>query len=60
MLDIYVVYISDWILQFWIRFYEKLKEKFPAEEGLNSKQTRYLLKTLLGVSEQGTYFIIIF
>lgn len=58
MLDVYL--ISDWILQFWLRFYEKLKEKFPAEEGLNSKQTRYLLKTLLGVSEQGTNFIIIF
>ena len=58
MLDVYL--ISDWILQFWLRFYEKLKEKFPAEEGLNSKQTRYLLKTLLGVGEQGTYFITIF
>lgn len=58
MLDVYL--ISDWILQFWLRFYEKLKEKFPAEEGLNSKQTRYLLKTLLGVGEQGTNFILTF
>ena len=58
MLDVYL--ISDWILQFLLRFYEKLKEKFPAEEGLDSKQTRYLLKTLLGVGEQGTNFIMIF
>lgn len=37
--------------KFWIRFYAKLKEKFPKEEGLNSKQTKYLLKTLLGVCD---------
>lgn len=39
--------------QFWIRFYEKLKEKFPKEDGLNSKQTKFLLKTLLEVCDDG-------
>ncbi|XP_052709937.1 uncharacterized protein LOC128184481 [Crassostrea angulata] len=37
--------------KFWIRFYEKLKEKFPKEDGLNSKQTKFLLKTLLEVCD---------
>lgn len=42
-----------YIFQFWIRFYEKLKEKFPKEDGLNSKQTKFLLKTLLEVCDDG-------
>ncbi|XP_061177362.1 uncharacterized protein LOC133186101 [Saccostrea echinata] len=35
--------------KFWSYFIAKLKEKFPEESGLNSKQTVNLLKTLLNV-----------
>ncbi|XP_062615948.1 uncharacterized protein LOC134277633 [Saccostrea cucullata] len=38
--------------KFWIKFIEKLKEEFPHEDGLKSKQTMFLFKTLLGVSNR--------
>lgn len=47
------LHIDIIFFQFWIRFYEKLKEKFPKEDGLNSKQTKFLLKTLLEVCDDG-------
>ncbi|XP_061176012.1 uncharacterized protein LOC133184965 [Saccostrea echinata] len=38
--------------KFWINFIAKLEEEFPQENGLQSKQTRSLLKTLLGVKNR--------
>lgn len=32
-----ILYKDIIFFQFWIRFYEKLKEKFFKEDGLNSK-----------------------